>query len=60
MSRNEILQVGPYPAWDEQRLNANFTKHRYFEASDKVAFLAEHGANIRGIAMRVELGATGR
>lgn len=57
MSRIEILQVGPYPAWDEERLNATFTMHRYFEASDKVAFLAQHGSNIRAIATRGELGA---
>ncbi|TDX79609.1 lactate dehydrogenase-like 2-hydroxyacid dehydrogenase [Neorhizobium sp. R1-B] len=57
MSRIEILQVGPYPAWDEERLNATFTMHRYFLAADRAAFLAEHGARIRGIATRGELGA---
>lgn len=35
-----------------------FHVHRYIEAADKAAFLAEHGANIRGIATtRGELGA---
>ena len=53
----EILQVGPYPQWDEEKLNARFRMHRYFEANDKTAFLAENGANIRGIATRGELGA---
>lgn len=53
----EILQVGPYPQWDEEKLNAAFTMHRYFEATDKPAFLAKVGANIRGIATRGELGA---
>lgn len=53
----EILQVGPYPQWDEEKLNAAFTMHRYFEAADKPAFLARVGANIRGIATRGELGA---
>ena len=57
MSTIEILQVGPYPAWDEERLNANFTMHRYFDASDKADFLKEHGNGIRGIATRGELGA---
>lgn len=57
MSKIEILQVGPYPAWDEERLNASFTMHRYFQASDKSAFLARHGGGIRGIATRGELGA---
>ncbi len=53
----EILQVGPYPQWDEEKLNAAFTMHRYFEAADKPAFLSNVGANIRGIATRGELGA---
>lgn len=58
MSKIEILQVGPYPAWDEERLNASFTMHPYFQASDKAAFLAKHGGGIRGIATRGELGAS--
>lgn len=57
MSAIEILQVGPYPSWDEERLNVNFTMHRYFEVADRPAFLAQHAANIRGIATRGELGA---
>lgn len=57
MNKIEVLQVGPYPIWDEERLNAHFTMHRYFEAPDKAAFLAGHGGNIRGIATRGELGA---
>ena len=57
MSKIDVLQVGPYPAWDEERLNDAFTVHRYFEASDKAAFLAAHGGTIRGIATRGELGA---
>lgn len=58
MSNPEILQVGPYPAWDEEPLNAAFAVHRYFDAEDKPAFLAEVGPNIRGIATRGELGAS--
>lgn len=57
MSKIDILQTGPYPAWDEERLNAKFTVHRYFEADNKAAFLAKIGSNIRGIATRGELGA---
>lgn len=53
----EILQVGPYPQWDEEKLNARFQMHRYFEAGNKAAFLTEHGGNVRGIATRGELGA---
>ncbi|MCR9138752.1 MAG: 2-hydroxyacid dehydrogenase [Alphaproteobacteria bacterium] len=57
MSKVEILQIGPYPAWDEGPLNQTFAMHRYFEASDKAQFLAECGAGIRGIATRGEMGA---
>lgn len=57
MSKVEILQVGPYPAWDEGPLGEAFTLHRWFEVADKPAFLAAHGGDIRGIATRGELGA---
>lgn len=57
MAAPHILQVGPYPAWDQEPLEAAFTVHRYFEAVDKGAFLAEVGPQIRGIATRGELGA---
>lgn len=58
MSKPQILQVGPYPEWDEAPLNAAFSVHRYFEASDKSDFLAAVGPNIRAIATRGELGAS--
>ncbi|TPW30025.1 2-hydroxyacid dehydrogenase [Martelella alba] len=57
MSKVEILQIGPYPSWDDERLNAHFTMHRYFDVEDKKAFLAAHAGSIRGIATRGELGA---
>lgn len=57
MTKPDILQVGPYPEWDQVPLDAQFQMHRYFEASDKAAFLAEVGHSIRGIATRGELGA---
>ncbi|QDA36983.1 2-hydroxyacid dehydrogenase (plasmid) [Paracoccus liaowanqingii] len=57
MSRPEILQTGPYPAWDQDPLDAQFTVHRLFEADDRAAFLAEHGPHVRAIATRGELGA---
>ncbi len=53
----EILQVGPYPEWDEGPLNDAYKVHRYFEAEDGAAFLTKHGEGIRGIATRGELGA---
>lgn len=57
MTRPQILQVGPYPEWDQGPLDAAFDMHRYFEATDKAAFLAEVGPKVRGIATRGELGA---
>nr|WP_156552909.1 2-hydroxyacid dehydrogenase [Agrobacterium vitis] len=57
VAKPEILQVGPYPAWDEGPLNDQFTVHRYFDAADKNAFLAHVGPSTQGIATRGELGA---
>ena len=57
MSKASILQVGPYPDWDQIPLDEAFDVKRLFEASDAAAFLAEHGSSIRGIATRGELGA---
>lgn len=57
MTRPQILQVGPYPEWDEGPLNEAFAVHRYFDAADKSAFLASVGPSIRAIATRGELGA---
>lgn len=57
MGKPSILQVGPYPEWDQTPLDQAFDAKRLFEAADKDAFLAEHGPNIRAIATRGELGA---
>ncbi|SFB10578.1 Lactate dehydrogenase [Poseidonocella pacifica] len=58
MTKPVILQMGAYPEWDETPLNADYDVLRYFESSDPAGFLAEHGARIRGIATRGELGAS--
>ena len=58
MDRPHILQLGPYPPWDEEPLNAAFHVHRHFEAVDKAAFLKAIGPKIRAIATRGELGAS--
>lgn len=58
MSKPELLQVGPYPEWDETPLHAAFQVYRYFEAEDPAAFLDQYGSEIRGIATRGELGAS--
>jgi lactate dehydrogenase-like 2-hydroxyacid dehydrogenase len=52
MSKPHILQLGPYPEWDQQPLDAAFHMHRYDDAPDKAAFLAQVGPGIRGIAAR--------
>ncbi len=57
MTQIEILQVGPYPEWDQGPLDQAFKMHRYFEAEDKPVFLAQVGPHIRGIATRGEMGA---
>ena len=58
MSKVDILQMGPYPAWDIELLEKDFTLHAYFEAEDKKQFIAERADKIRGIATRGELGAS--
>lgn len=56
MSKPEILQIGELPAWDEEPLNSKYLMHRYFDASDKNAFIAECASGIRGIVTRGDLG----
>lgn len=56
-NKPNILQMGPYPEWDQTPLDQAFTVHRYFEAADKAAFLAKVGPSIQAIATRGELGA---
>lgn len=58
MTKPHILQMGPYPEWDQAPLEQAFTVHRYFSAPDQQALLAEVGGDIRGIATRGELGAS--
>lgn len=57
MSKPAILQVGPYPDWDQEPLDAAFNAHRLFEAKDPHTCLAEVGKDVRAIATRGELGA---
>lgn len=52
MAKPDILQLGPYPAWDQEPLDAAFTMHNLSAAADPQAFLAEVGPRIRGIAAR--------
>lgn len=57
MPKPTVLQVGPYPEWDQVPLDEAFNMMRLFEQKDQDAFLAEHGSKIRAIATRGELGA---
>ena len=58
MTKPHILQIGSYPDWDQGPLDNAFVCHRYFEADDKAAFLADVGPKVRAIATRGDLGAT--
>ncbi|MEM1286996.1 MAG: 2-hydroxyacid dehydrogenase [Pseudomonadota bacterium] len=58
MEKPDILQVGPYPEWDQAPLDQAFTTHKFFEAPDQGAFLERVGESVRGIATRGELGAS--
>lgn len=57
MTKPQVLQVGSYPDWDQIPLDQAFDMHRYFEAADKTAFLAEVGPRIAAVATRGDLGA---
>ena len=57
MTKPVILQVGPYPSWDQGPIDETFDTKRLFEADDKAAFLAEHGPQVKAIATRGEMGA---
>lgn len=58
MQKPVLLQMGPYPQWDQEPLDEAFDVIRYFEAEDKQTLLAERGAAVRAIATRGELGAS--
>ena len=58
MTKPHILQMGPYPDWDQGPLDAAFTIHRYDQATDKASFLAQVGPQITGIATNGGTGAS--
>jgi len=60
LSKIEILQVGPYPEWDEGPLNDQYTMHRYFEADDKPGLLRRKAAGLAAHAARARTNATPR
>ena len=52
MAKPPILQLGPYPDWDQQPLEEAFEMLKLHEADDPQAYLAEIGPRVRGIAAR--------
>jgi lactate dehydrogenase-like 2-hydroxyacid dehydrogenase len=58
MSKPVVLQVGSYPDWDQQPIDAAFDARRLYEAKDRPAFLAANGPDVRAIATRGDLGAS--
>ena len=58
MSKPVVLQMRPYPDWDQDPLDAAFDMRKLHEADDPAAFLAAHGPDIEAIATRGERGAT--
>lgn len=56
MSKQEILQIGELPVWDEEPLNERFIMHRYFEADDKAGFVSACANKIKGVVTRGDLG----
>ena len=57
MTKPHILQLGGYPDWDQVPLEASFALQRYDHATDKAAFLAQVGPQIKGIATNGGTGA---
>lgn len=52
MAKPHVLQLGPYPEWDQQVLEQAYVMHRLHEAEDRAGFLRRVGADIRAIAAR--------
>ena len=58
MSKPELILMGEYAATEMAALESDYSVHRYWEATDKVAFLARHAGTVRAIATRGDLGAS--
>ena len=56
--RPHILLTGAYPEWDMVPLEQAYEVHRLWATEQPDAWLAEHGASIRALATRGELGAS--
>ena len=58
MAKPKLLMMGAYAAWDMDDLEANYDVLKYWEAPDRDAFVRTHGADVRAIATRGDLGAS--
>lgn len=58
MSKPVILLIGPYPEWDLVELEQRYHVLKLYEAADRDMFLSQHGADVRAVATRGELGAS--
>ncbi len=57
MTKPCILLTGDYPTWDMDILEAEYDVIKLWEEADKTTALAKHGARVRAIATRGDLGA---
>jgi lactate dehydrogenase-like 2-hydroxyacid dehydrogenase len=58
VAKPKLLMMGAYAAWDMDDLEANYDVLKYWEATDRDAFVRVHGADVRAIATRGDLGAS--
>ncbi len=58
MARPTLLMTGAYPQWDLDYFEENYSLLRLWEAVDTDGFLAAHGASVRAVATRGDLGAS--
>lgn len=52
MAKPHVLQLGPYPDWDQPPLEQSYVMHKLHEAKDRTAFLQTVGRQVRAIAAR--------
>jgi lactate dehydrogenase-like 2-hydroxyacid dehydrogenase len=58
VAKPKLLMMGAYAAWDMDDLEANYDVLKLWEAADRDAFVRIHGADVRAIATRGDLGAS--
>lgn len=51
-AKPDLLQLGPYPDWDQGPLDAAYNVHRMDLAKDRDSFLQAVGPKVRGMAIR--------